>query len=267
VLGLLIVVALAAPLIAPHDPLLQDGPALAGPSGNYLLGTDEVGRDILSRLMYGTRSALVIALAVSGLSFLIGVPLGLVSGYFTGVSDYMIMRFMDVLLAMPSIVLALVVAAMLGQGLPIMVLAIAVGAIPTFAMLARSSTLAEREAEYVQAAKGMGASSAYIMFRSILPNITGPLIVQATITASLAIATSASLSFLGVALPPPNPTWGGMLQTAQAHLYTAPWYGVYPGLCLVLAIAAFDGIGRGLQATLGGGRGGARLRARAKDLV
>lgn len=251
-LGVLVIVAIAAPLIAPHDPLVQNAPALQGPGGHYLLGTDELGRDILSRLIYGTRSALLIATAVGVLSACIGVPLGVISGYFTGWVDFVVMRVMDVLLALPGILLALVVAAILGQGLGIMIVAIAVASIPAFARLARSSTLAEREAEYVLAARSMGAGHTYIMFRSILPNITGPIIVQFTVSASLAIAAAASLSFLGVALPPPAPTWGGMLQSAVDYLSQAPWYGIWPGLALLIAIAAFDGLGRGLQSAFGG---------------
>jgi peptide/nickel transport system permease protein len=251
VMTILIILAIAAPLIAPDNPLAQSAAPLQHPSLQHLFGTDEVGRDLLSRIIYGTRDALWVAVGSAVLAALVGVPIGIMSGYLGHGTDYVLMRLMDVLLAMPTILLALVIVTILSPSDLNMLLAIAVGSVPTFARLTRSSTLAVSQQEYVVAARSMGAGRFDIMTRTVLPNIMGPIIVQLVVTASLAVTLSASLSFLGLGPPPPAPTWGGMLQTSLTFLYQNPWYGVFPGVFLAVTIASLDGIGSGLQAVFG----------------
>jgi peptide/nickel transport system permease protein len=192
-----------------------------------------------------------VAVGSAALATVIGVPIGLLSGYLGGVTDYAAMRVMDVLLALPTILLALVIITILGASNVNMLIAIAIGSVPAFARLTRSSTLGAAQQEYVLAARSAGAGRLDIMFRTVLPNITGPVVVQFVVTASLAVTMAASLSFLGLGPAPPTPTWGGMLQTALTFLYQSPLYGVFPGLFLAITVAAFDGIGNGLQVVSG----------------
>ena len=251
-LTVLVIIAVFQSLVAPYDPLAQTANAAFGPpSWHHWLGTDELGRDILSRLVYGTRDVLIVSILSACLSGAVGIPLGLLSGYFGGRLDALLMRLVDVLLAVPAMLLALVIITILGPGTGNLLLAIAVPSVPAFARLTRSQTKATRNRDYVVAAQSMGAGNADIMARTILPNLMGVIAVQFVVTASHAVITEAGLSFLGLGRPPPAPIWGAMLQTAQSFLYQAPWYGIAPGLAITLAVIALDGVGRGLQAAFG----------------
>jgi peptide/nickel transport system permease protein len=258
---LLVAVAVLAPLVAPYDPNEQNAENLLGPSGAHLLGTDELGRDIASRLIHGTRASLVVAAGAAGVGAVLGVPLGLVAGYLGRWVDAVAMRLIDLLLAMPGILLALVIITVLGPGRLNLVMAIGIGAVPEFGRLTRASTLGIRDRDFVLAARGMGASTPDTMFRTVLPNVLGPIVVLFVVTASLAVVVEAGLSFLGLGTPPPAPSWGGMLQDARSYLYQNPWYGFFPGLCLALTVFCLDRVGRGLQIAVGasvspGTRGG-----------
>ncbi|MDQ7905698.1 ABC transporter permease [Phytohabitans sp. ZYX-F-186] len=252
--GLLVLAALAlfAPLVAPFDPAAQDGEPLLGPSGAHLLGTDQLGRDILSRLIYGARASLVAAAGAAAVGAGIGVPLGLLAGYLGRWVDAVAMRLVDLLLAVPGILLALVIIVVLGPGRLNLILAIGIGAVPEFARLTRVATLSIRDRDFVLAARGMGASTPDTMVRTVLPNVLGPIVIQLVVTASMAVVVEAGLTFLGLGTPPPAPSWGGMLQDARSYLYQSPSYGLFPGLCLVATVFCLDRIGRGLQLAVSG---------------
>ncbi len=251
VMGILLLVALGADLIAPYDPLARAGAALQQPGGEFWFGTDELGRDIFSRVVHGTRLSLQTAVGAAAFAGVVGLPLGVLAGYVGGATDAILMRITDFVLAVPGILFALVVVAVLGSGVWNLTLAIGIGATPTFIRLARASTLSLREQEYVLAARSMGASPFDIMARTITPNIMGPIIVQIIVTASVAILVAAALSFVGLGTPPPAPSWGGMLQSSRAYLFQQVWYAVLPGVVLAVTIAALDAIGRGMQVALG----------------
>lgn len=251
VLGLITIVAIAAPLIAPYDPLARVGDALQGPSAAHWFGTDELGRDLFSRVVYGARLSLVTAAGAAAFACIVGLPLGVISGYIGGFTDTAVMRVTDFMLAVPGILFALVIVAILGSGTLNLTLAIGIGAVPAFIRLSRASTLSLRQGEYVLAARSMGASRTDIMFRTVAPNIMAPIIVQIIVTASVAILVSAALSFIGLGTPPPAPSWGAMLQTSRSYLYQQVWYAIVPGVALALTIAALDGVGRGMQTALG----------------
>jgi peptide/nickel transport system permease protein len=253
-LAVLAALAVLAPLVAPFDPAAQDGDPLLGPSGAHLLGTDQLGRDIVSRLIYGARASLVVAAGAAAVGAGIGVPLGLVAGYLGRWADAIAMRLVDLLLAVPGILLALVIIVVLGPGRINLILAIGIGAVPEFARLTRVSTLEVRERDFVLAARGMGAGTVDTMARTVLPNVLGPIFVQVVITSAAAVVAEAGLSFLGLGTPPPAPSWGGMLQEARGYLYQSPTYGLFPGLCLAATVFCLDRIGRGLQLAVGGGR-------------
>jgi peptide/nickel transport system permease protein len=251
IVGGLILLAILAPLVSPYDPLAQSRDTLAWPTFAHPFGTDELGRDLLSRVIFGTGNALLVAIGSAAIAACVGVSVGLVAGYLGRWIDAILMRFVDVLLAAPSILLAMVVVAMLGPSTVNLLLAISLSSIPTFARLARASSLSLREQEYVLAARALGAPRLDVMIRTVLPNLVGPLLVEMVVTASHAIVVAAGLGFLGLGTPPPAPAWGTMLQTAQAYLYYAPLYGVFPGLALVVAIAGFSALGKGLQEAFG----------------
>lgn len=251
VLAIMVLIALIVPLIAPYDPLSRAGDALQGPNSHYLFGTDELGRDLFSRVLYGARLSLETAAGAAVFACVIGVPLGVMAGYLGRTLDAVIMRITDFILAVPGILFALIVVAILGSGVFKLTLAIGIAAIPAYIRLARASTLSLREQEYVLAARSIGASKRDIMVRTITPNILGPIFVQIIVTASVAILVAAALSFIGLGTPPPAPSWGGMLQTSRSYLYQQIWYAVLPGVALAITIAALDGVGRGLQEALG----------------
>ena len=259
-LGVLIVlalVALFAPLIVPHDPTWQYRDAilvppmwLEGGLAQFPLGTDAVGRDIFSRLIMGSRYSLSIGLIVVTIAVVVGTVLGLVSGYFGGWIDTVIMRVMDVILAFPSLLLALVLVAILGPGLTNAMIAIALVLQPHFARLARASVMAEKGREYVTAARVGGASPLRLMFRTILPNCLAPLTVQATLSFSTAILDAAALGFLGLGAQPPTPEWGTMLAEAREFIMRAWWVVTFPGLAILITVLAINLCGDGLRDAL-----------------
>lgn len=250
-LMLIILVAVAAPLLAPYNPTAQGGQPLVGPSAHHWLGTDELGRDLGSRLIFGTRSSLLVGFGSALFGAVLGVPIGLIAGYLGRWVDATAMRVIDLLLAIPAVLMALVIIAVLGPGRLNLVLAIGVAAVPEFARLTRASTLSVRERDFVMASRGMGAPTIDTMFRTVLPNVLAPITVQWVIAASLAIVVEAGLSVLGLGVPPPAPSWGGMLQEARSYLYQSPTFGVFPGLCLAVTVFCLDRVGHGLRAAAG----------------
>ncbi|RWI04302.1 ABC transporter permease subunit [Mesorhizobium sp.] len=250
----LVLVAIFAPLVAPHSPDEQFRDALLTPPAwqeggrsMFLLGTDAVGRDMLSRLIFGARFSLFIGLVVVVFSLTSGIVLGVLAGYFRGWVDTLIMRVMDVILAFPSLLLALVLVAILGPGLFNAMLAIALVLQPHFARLTRAAVMAEKNREYVISAKVAGASHLRLMVKTILPNCMAPLIVQATLSFSNAILEAAALGFLGVGAQPPTPEWGTMLATAREFILRAPWVVTFPGLAILITVLAINLIGDGLR--------------------
>lgn len=246
--GLLVSLAVLAPLVAPHDPLaLAKGMELAPPSITFLFGTDDLGRDIFSRVLFGARTSLLVAFVSVLIASVVGVIIGLIGGYVGGRGDAAIMRLMDAVLAFPAILLAMAIVSLLGPSSFNAMLAVAVVSIPTYARLARSSVLAEREREYVEASRAVGAADRYIIFRTILPNIMTPVTIQVTISMGYAVLLEAGLSFLGLGTQPPTPSWGAMLFAASSYLNQAPWYGLYPGLFLTALILGLNLISETLQ--------------------
>jgi peptide/nickel transport system permease protein len=250
---LLIVVAIFAPLIATHSPTAQDlTHTFASPSSSHWLGTDDLGRDVFSRLVYGARPSLRAAFEVVALALLFAVPIGLFAGYRGGQVDYGIMRVMDGGLAFPPLVLALAVVAVLGPGLNNTALALAVVFTPSFVRLIRGQTLAVREESFVEASRALGSRPVYLVGRRVFPNVAPPIIVQASLALGGALLAEAALSFLGLGTQPPQPSWGSMLQEAyNTALFTHPWSLVVPGLAIASAVLAFNTIGDGLTAALG----------------
>ncbi len=254
---LVLLTAIFAPLIAPHDPNvpfdgMQRVPPVWSDKGNpmFLLGTDAVGRDMLSRLIYGTRFSLFIGLVVASLSAVAGVLLGLVAGYFGGRVDTFIMRVMDIILAFPSLLLALVLVAVLGPGLLNAMIAISIVNQPHFVRLTRAAVISEREKEYVVASRVAGAGTFRLMFKTILPNCLAPLIVQATLAFSAAILDAAALGFLGMGAQPPTSEWGTMLADAREFFQSSPWLVTFPGLCILITVLAINLMGDGLRDAL-----------------
>jgi peptide/nickel transport system permease protein len=246
-----VVVAIFAPLIAPYTYSATDFNALlAHPSTKHLLGTDELGRDELSRIVYSARVSMQVGFLSTVLGMAIAVPIGMVAGYYRGWVDPVIARATDVLLAFPFLILAVGLAAILGPSATNATLALGIGVIPGFIRIARGEMLALREEDYVPAAVVNGANDATIIFRHILPNMTSTLLVQATVTIPQAIVGEAVLSFLGLGVQPPTPSWGVMLQDAQSYLSQAPRLAVFPGLAIVLAALAFNVLGDGLRDVL-----------------
>ncbi|ERM03017.1 peptide ABC transporter, partial [Brucella intermedia 229E] len=254
----IILVAILAPLIAPHGPTDQFREFLKTPpfwedggTTQFLLGTDEVGRDILSRLIYGAQYSLLVGFVIVIISMCLGITIGLITGYFGGGVDTVFMRIMDVILAFPSLLLALVLVAILGPGLINAVLAITLVLLPHFSRLTRAAVMAEKEREYVTAAKLAGASKLRLMFKTILPNCLAPLVVQATMSFSNAILDVAALGFLGMGAQPPTPEWGGtMLASAREFITSAWWIVTFPGLAILITVLAINLIGDGLRDAL-----------------
>jgi peptide/nickel transport system permease protein len=250
-IALLTLMAVFAPLIAPYDPIKQDYGALTqAPSLAHLFGTDNLGRDVLSRTIYGARVSLSAGVIAVGLATLAGLVLGLLAGFFGGWLDELIMRVVDAMLAFPFLVLAITLAAVLGPNLQNAMLAIAVVSAPVFARLARGQVLSERERDYIQAAHALGSSDARIVLRHLLPNIAGPIIIQASLSVAGAILAESSLSFLGLGVQPPTPSWGEMLNTARGYLRDAPWTAIAPGSLIFVSVLAFNLLGDGLRDAL-----------------
>jgi peptide/nickel transport system permease protein len=245
---LFVVVAVAAPLLAPYDPTRPDFLAVRqAPSEKYLLGTDEIGRDVLSRVIFGARASLLAGVMSVALAMAVGVPLGLLAGFYRRWVDEIIMRVTDALLSFPFLILAVALAAALGPSLTNAMIAISIATMPSFIRLTRGQVLAVQAEDYVQAARASGASDGRILLRHVLPNSFTPILVQGTVTIAQAIIAEASLSFLGLGVQPPTPSWGGMLNTAKNFLVQAPWIAIWPGVSIFLAVLAINLLGDGLR--------------------
>ncbi len=241
-----LVVAIFAPLIAPHDPLAQAFPPSQSPSLHHLFGTDELGRDVLSRVVYGSRVSLPIALLLVGLAATIGGLIGGVAGYFRGVADGLLMRAADLVFAFPPIILAMVVAAVLGRGLQNAALAIVVVAWPSYARVVRGLVLSVGESEYVQSARLLGAPARRARVRDVLPNVAGPVLVLATLDLANAILLLSGLSFLGLGAQPPRAEWGSMVADGTQY-FQWWWMGTFPGLAIFTVVLAFNFLGDSLR--------------------
>jgi peptide/nickel transport system permease protein len=251
IIGIFIVAALFAPWLAPHDPIAQNlGHRLYPPCWTYPLGTDDLGRCVLSRLIHATRISLKIGILVVGITAIGGSMIGLLSGYTGGITDELIMRVTDVFLAFPGIVLALVVAGVLGPGLTNAMLALALIGWTGYARLVRGCVLSAREKTFVEATQALGAGHAYIMFRHILPEVLGPVLVMATLGMGWTILSAAALSFLGLGAQPPVPEWGAMLSSGRPYLRTAWHLSTFPGLAIMMVVLAFNFLGDGLNDAL-----------------
>lgn len=253
----LVLLAIFAPLIAPHDPTQQYRDAVLVPPvwqeggrSAFLLGTDAVGRDMLSRLIFGTQFSLFVGVIVTTLSLVVGVVFGVIAGYFRGWVDTVIMRVMDIILAFPSLLLALVLVAILGPGLVNAMIAISLVYQPHFVRLARAAVMSEKSRDYVVAAKVAGAGHARLMFKTILPNCMAPLIVQATLSFSSAILDAAALGFLGMGAQPPTPEWGTMLAEAREFIQSKWWVVTLPGVAILITVLAINLMGDGLRDAL-----------------
>jgi peptide/nickel transport system permease protein len=246
-----IAVGLFAPWVAPHNPADQDlNAVLQPPRWKHLLGTDELGRDVLSRIVYGARTSLTLGLVVVAIATVTGTLLGLGAGYFGGVVDGALMALTDIAMAFPGFLLALLVVSIIGTGLFQTMVAIGVAYVPRFIRISRASTLAARELEYVQAAYAIGRGSLGIMGKHILPNLMGPITVQATLLTGSAILIAASLSFLGLGAQPPLAEWGNMISDARQYLRNAPHASTFPGLAILLVVLAINLVGDGLRDAL-----------------
>ena len=255
-IGLFIVLAfifigMTAPMIAPHNyDRANFSMARQGPSAEYWLGNDEIGRDLFSRLLHGARISLMIGLLSVGIGVSFGVVMGIVSGYFGGVADLLIMRLIDIMLAFPSILLAIMLVAFLGPSLENAMIAIGIISIPVYARLVRGSTLTVKEEIYVEASRALGGNHFFILVRHILPNVFAPIIVQSSLQIAAAIQAAAALGFLGLGAPPDVPEWGNMLQKGRTYIYSAPHIVVFPGLATMLVVLGFSLLGDGLRDAL-----------------
>ena len=247
----IVLIAIAAPLIAPHDPLDQSvSNRLAPPSAEYLLGTDDKGRDILSRVIYGARIALMVGFFSVALGGALGTAIGVIAGYFGGKVESGLMRLTDIMLAFPDLITGLLVLAVLGPGLEKMILAIGLTIAPRFARIAYGPTLAIKGKEFVEAARSIGVKDARLLRVHILPNVGGDLLVYASLWTASAIRLEASLSFIGLGVAPPTPTWGQMIREGTVHLSLVPWFSLAPGLALLATVFAFNLVGDGLRDVL-----------------
>ena len=246
-----VVLAVLAPTIAPHDPLQTSWSEVRkAPSAAHLFGTDEIGRDILARIIWGGRASLMAGIVSVSLALVIGVPIGLLTGYAGGIVDGTIMRLIDAMLAIPFLILAIALAAFLGPDLTNAMIAIGVSQMPVFVRLTRGQVLSVKHEEYIEAARAVGNPDCRIVLRHILPNIIPPLLVQATLAIAAAIIAEASLSFLGLGQQPPNPSWGSMLNTAKNFIQQAPWMAIWPGLAIFGLVMSLNLFGDGLRDAL-----------------
>ncbi|MAF01090.1 MAG: ABC transporter permease [Herbaspirillum sp.] len=249
IITVLVLLAITAPVLARYDPIFdQDyGNLLSGPSAEHWLGTDDLGRDIYTRMLYGSRISLQAALISVGLAFSLGVPIGIVSGYYRGAVDAIVMRVVDALQAFPSLILALALAAALGGGFYNAMVAVGIGFTSSFVRLARGQAMTIRNLDYVMAARSIGAGHLRIMWRYILPNSLAPLVIQATFAMGTAIIAEAGLSYLGLGAKPEDPSWGSMLHIAQGYLNTTPMLAMWPGLAIFLVVLGFNLLGDGIR--------------------
>ena len=251
IIALLLVSALLAPVIAPYDPIKTNvRERLQGPSAKHLFGTDDLGRDIFSRVLYGTRISLKVGLVSVSIATSIGMMLGLFSGYLGGWVDTLVMRVMDVLFAFPAVLLAIAIMAVLGQSTTNVMIAVGIVYVPIFARITRGSVLAVRELEFIEAARCVGLRDVDIVFRHVLPNALDAVIVQISLATAFAILAEAALSFLGLGTQPPDPSWGSMLSFGREYMLEAPWWTIFPGLAIFLTVLALHLIGDGLRDAL-----------------
>jgi len=246
-----ILIAIAAPLVAPYDPIATNWLQVRkAPSAAHWFGTDEVGRDVLSRIIWGARASLLAGVISVAIGIAIGLPLGLIAGYSGGWIDAILSRITDAMLACPFLILAIALAAFLGPSLGNAMIAIGITATPIFIRLTRGQVLDVKVQDYVEAARAVGNPKGRILIRHILPNVTAPIMVQGTLATAQAIIAEASLSFLGLGQQPPAPSWGSMLNSAQRFLEQSPWMAIYPGLAIFLAVLSFNLLGDGLRDAL-----------------
>lgn len=246
-----VVLALLAPLIARYDPNATNFLAIRkAPSLAYWLGTDELGRDLLARMLYGARASLMAGIISVSIAIAIGVPIGLIAGYYGGIIDMVISRSTEALLACPFLILAIALAAFLGPSLANAMIAIGVAAMPIFVRLTRGQVISVKAEDYVEGARAIGLPHHIILVRHVLPNVVAPIIVQATLATASAIIAEASLSFLGLGQQPPAPSWGSMLNTAKNFIEQAPWMSMWPGLAIFVVVLAFNLLGDGLRDAL-----------------
>lgn len=245
-----ILIAVFAPVIAPYDPASQDADRLLGPSLSHLFGTDELGRDTFSRIVYGARVSLQVGIIAVGVSLALGGLLGIIGGYAGGMVDAVIMRLVDILFAFPGLILAIVIAGLLGPSSRNAMIAIGIIYTPAFARVIRSSVLGVQNEPYIEAARVAGSTSPRLIWHHILPNIVAPLIVLVTVYLSSAILAEAGLSFLGLGTQPPEPSWGGMLNAARLYMEINPWMAVAPGIAIMLVVMGLNFLGDGLRDVL-----------------
>ncbi len=251
VLAVFLICAVFAPLLAPYDPTDSNlGRALEKPSAEHILGTDELGRDSFSRILFGSRISLAIGLISVSIGLVVGVPLGALSGFYGGKFDLFMQRLIDILIAFPGILLAIVVVTILGVGVENVMIAVGVASIPIYTRLVRGSVLSVKEEGYVAAARALGIGNTRIIIRHILPNCLGPIIVQSTFQIATAILWAAGLGFLGLGAQPPNPEWGAMLSKGREYIRVAHHLTTYPGLAILLMVLGFNLVGDGLRDAL-----------------
>lgn len=244
----LILAAIFAPTLAPHFPNEQRlDQALQSPCVMYPFGTDDLGRCIFSRILFGARTSLIIGITVTGVSALIGIVVGMLAGFYGGIIDEIIMRIVDIFLAFPGLILALVVAGLLGPGMFNVMIALALVGWMGYARVVRGSVLAEKQKEFVETARSIGESDFYIMYHHLLPNVIMPVIIMASVGIGHSILAAAGLSFLGVGVQPPTPIWGSMLNDGKAYLQIAPYLTIFPGLAIMLTVLAFNFLGDGMR--------------------
>ncbi|WP_027780163.1 ABC transporter permease [Paraburkholderia caledonica] len=249
--ALIVIMALFAPWLTHYDPVQASFMTVRqAPSAAHWFGTDELGRDVLSRLLYGARASLLAGVVSVGIAVVLGVPLGLIAGYFGRFVDGVISRIADALLSIPFLILAIALSAFLGPSLTNAMAAIGISAMPRFIRLTRGQAISVKAEEYVEGARAIGLDHARIMLRYILPNVLPPIIVQASLTVASAIIAEASLSFLGLGQLPPAPSWGSMLNTAKDFVSQAPWMSIFPGIAIFLAVLGFNLLGDGLRDAL-----------------
>jgi len=246
-----VVVALGASVVAPYDPIATSFATVRkAPSVAHWFGTDEIGRDVLSRIVYGARASLLAGVVSVLISISVGVPIGLLAGYAGGMTDMLISRVTDALLACPFLILAIALAAFLGPSLTNAMIAIGISATPVFIRLTRGTTLAVKAEDFVLAARAIGNAPWRVAIRHVLPNIVPPLLVQATLAIAAAVIAEASLSFLGLGQQPPQPSWGSMLNTAKNYIDNSPWMAIWPGASIFLLVLSFNVVGDGLRDAL-----------------
>jgi peptide/nickel transport system permease protein len=250
VLALLVLIALLAPLIAPYDPIAVSRATLKAPSAQHLMGTDNIGRDILSRVIYGTRISLWMGFIAVGIAAAFGTAIGVIAGTYGKAIDNILMRFIDALMAFPGILLALTIAAVLGPGIVNAMVAVGIASIPTFARLVRSSVLQVKQTPYIEAARAIGCAVGRLIRRHILPNVLTPVLVLGTLGIAGAILVGASLSFLGLGAQPPTAEWGAMLSQGRQFMRTAWWIMAFPGMAITITVMAANLVGDGLRDAL-----------------